>query len=617
VAQVTGGLGLFLLGVGVTWLWRPPSPPHPLTRVTLDVRPAEALYGGVAMASIRQPTPGGSRTAFTWTPDGRSLVYVGLRDGVRQVYVRRLDAAEARPVAGTEGAQSPAVSADGRWVAFWSRYAIRKVALDGGPVAELTPRVRPPRGLVWDDRGNLFFGNREDGCIWKVPPEGTPAAVTSRAEGEFSHTLPWPLPGATVLLYTVRKRSWSWGDEEVVAQPMGATTRTILLRDAVDARYVASGHVVFLRRGVLFAVPFDARRVEVGGTPVAVLDGVVQALTGENDADVTGAGQFAAASTGTLAWVPGAVVPYAQAALVTVDRRGQVTPLRVDRLSYGPIVRLSPDGRRLATTAKSVTECALRVCDLERGTQTLVNRDGEFDQLLWSPDGQHIAFTWLKDGRTSLAVQPLDGGAPRVLAEGNIIPSSWTRDGRQILAVQNTTDIVSVTVEAGNARVQPLMRRPDNEFSGGRTFPELSPDGHWLAYVSTATGREELFIRPYPGSGSSQPVSPEGGTNPIWHPNGRELFFGTPWKRGELQRMMAADVATGPSLRLGRVRSLFTFDTRDVAFDCAEVRCADVSPDGQRFYAVQYSTPPPAPVVTHVNLIQNWFEELKAKVPVK
>jgi serine/threonine-protein kinase len=156
------------------------------------------------------------------------------------------------------------------------------------------------------------------------------------------------MPDGRTLLYTVRKRQWSWGDEEVVAQTLATGARRGLLKDAADARYVPTGHLVFLRRGVLFAVPFDAERLEIRGTPIAVLDTVAQALTAGNTDYVTGAGQFAIAANGALAWVPGAVVPYPGARLVTVDRRGQVSPLPAPVRSYGPAARVSPDGRRLA-----------------------------------------------------------------------------------------------------------------------------------------------------------------------------------------------------------------------------------------------------------------------------
>ena len=277
VASVVAGT---VLGAGLMWQLGPCPPRIALTHPSLDVRPADEMSSAGELEPTFMGTPGGSRTALAWTPDLQAIVFVGRGAAVRRLYVRRFDAAEARPLNNTEGAQVPAVSADGQWVAFWAGEAIRKVPLGGGPVMDLASGiVDPPRGLAWDIHGRLFFGRGDGGSIWVIPADGVPKAATTVGEGEVAHSLPWPLPDGQTLLYTVRKRQWSWGDEEVVAQTLATGARKVLLKDAVDARYVPTGHLVFLRRGVLFAVPFDAQRVEIRGTPVAVLDTVAQALT--------------------------------------------------------------------------------------------------------------------------------------------------------------------------------------------------------------------------------------------------------------------------------------------------------------------------------------------------
>jgi len=626
---VVGGLAMALAGAGVMWLLRPqPSRPS-VARVSLDVRPAEELNaGGIYPSAVR--TPGGSRTSLAWSPDGQALVFVGRRGGVQQLYVRRLDGSEARPLPNTEGAQALAVSTDGQWVAFWAAPAIRKVPLAGGPVMDLVSALaRPPKGLAWSPGGQLFFG-RDDGRIWVIPPEGAPAAVTTLGEAEVGHTLPWPLPGGRALLYTVRKRNYSWGDEEVVAQTLATGQRKVLLRDAADARYLPSGHLVFLRRGQLFAVPFDTERLEKLGPDVPVLDAVAQSLTAGNNHDVTGAGQFAVSATGTLAWVSGPVVPYADLALVTVDRRGQVTQLPAAPVrSYGPALRLSPDGRQLVMVIFTLTERGVWVYDLSREmlTPLPLTLGSEAYGPQWFPDGRRIAFGWLKDGRRSLAVQPADRTAPpRVLVAGEFYASSFTPDGRQLAASRGGEGIVMVSVEDRQARVQSLI-----ETSHTIAGAEFSPDGRWLAYASNVSGRFEVYVRPHPGPGATEPVSVEGGRNPAWNRKGGELFFLSVPDPSGTRRMMAVDFVPGspPPLgsargglsavegpRIGRPRVLFEFDgLRGLNFACIPSRCYDVALDGQRFYATQSAAPPPPPVVTHINLIQNWFEELKAKVP--
>ena len=175
---------------------------------------------------------------------------VGRRGGVQQLYVRRMDAAEAAPLPDTDGAQVPAVSTDGKWVAFWAGGSIRKIRLAGGPPQEIVPGLAlPPKGMAWSDRGELFYAPfmSDKSEIWKLPVQGAPVGLTTAGDS-FGQRMPWPLPGNRALLYTVRKRYWTWGDEEVVALPLPGGQPKILLTDAADARYLPTGHLVFLRR---------------------------------------------------------------------------------------------------------------------------------------------------------------------------------------------------------------------------------------------------------------------------------------------------------------------------------------------------------------------------------
>jgi serine/threonine-protein kinase len=612
VALATGLVVGAAAGAGVTLLLRPSPLATALVRPSLEVLPADELGAG-GLQTLFLPTPGGSRTALTWTPDGQALIFVGRRSGVQQIYIRPLDGAEARPLEGTDGAQVPAVSHDGRWIAFWSGGVIRKVPLAGGPVMDLVPGLaEPPCGLAWDDTGRLFFG-KVNGAIWVVQADGTPAAATTVGEAEVSHGLPWPLPGGQRVLYTLRRRVWSWGDEEIVAYDLQSGQRKTLLKDAADARYIATGHLAFLRRGKLFAVPFDSRTLEVRGTPVPMLDEVAQALTAANAGDVSGAGQFAISASGTLAWLPSPVMPYREGALVTVDRAGQVTPLPTPVRAYGRPLRVSSVGHRLALTIFEPNEEGLWIYDLDRGTLSPLARDGEAACPTWSPDGQRLAFGWLTGGQRSIATQPADGTVPpQILAPGVFCPSSFSADGGEILAVRGAGDLVALTTRNGTADVKSL------ELPGrARRAPELSPDARWLVYESDASGRFEVYVKPYAGTGPTQQVSIEGGQSPAWAPSGREIFFvgerGPTGKRS----MMVADFAPGSPPRLTRPRRLFEFDPRELSLACIPLRCYDVAPDGQRFYAVQQRTPPVPPTVSHVDLRLGWTDELKRRVTTR
>jgi dipeptidyl aminopeptidase/acylaminoacyl peptidase len=274
------------------------------------------------------------------------------------------------------------------------------------------------------------------------------------------------------------------------------------------------------------------------------------------------------------------------------------------------VVRISPDGRRLAVTIRGLTEESLWSVDLGRGVLARVTAGGEATWPLWGPDGQHLAFSWLTRGRRELVRQQTDRSEPpEVLATVKADIVSVSPDGTQLAAARDG-DVMILTLGPGEPSTIPFLQTPDREL-----FPEFSPDGRWLAYASPVTGRFEVYVQAYPRPGPVYRVSVDGGHNLAWHPNGRGLFFISLRDRDRRRRMMSVAFEAGAPQRLGSPRALFAFDDSALKFVCEPARCYDVSPDGQRFYLAQPLAPPPPPVVTHINLIQNWVEELKAKVP--
>jgi serine/threonine-protein kinase len=590
---------------------RDPVDRGPVVRSALEIRPAEEVNaGGLAAAWLR--TPGGSRTALAWTPDGRSLVFVGRRDGVQRLYVRALDAEESRPLEGTEGAQAPAVSPDGRWVAFWASGAIRRVPLAGGPATVLVDGVpAPPFGIAIGEDQRVFY-NGPGRTIWSAEPERPPAALTKRLDNEFDHLLPHVLPGGRALLFVARHRRRTWGDEEVVAYVLGTGERKALLRDAADARYVPSGHLVFLRRGTLFGVGFDLDRLEVRGTPVPMLDAVTQALTSPNTEDATGAGHFSVSSNGTLAYIRGPVVPNLDFDLVSLDRQGRISRLDAPTRSYRPCVALSPDGRQLALVTLSLTETSLWLHEIGSGTLAKLPGTGEMEWVRWTPDGHRVAVSTVSQGAQQLAWQRTDGTAPPellVAVDAPPSPSSWSPDGTHLALVKNQ-DIWIGTLRGGTATVVPLSQTPELEW-----WPEFSPDGRWLAYGSNVSGRFEIYIQPYPGPGPRKQVSLEGGESPAWNPAGGEVLFLSPPDSAGKRAMMAAPVHLSPSLSAGRPQRLFALAAPPLRPWANPSRCFAVAPDGQHFYMAQVAPAAPLPPVTQIQLVQNWVEELKARVP--
>jgi Tol biopolymer transport system component len=304
-----------------------------------------------------------------------------------------------------------------------------------------------------------------------------------------------------------------------------------------------------------------------------------------------------------LGYVSGRVQS-AESRLVWVSRNGAEQPLAAPARTY-MFPRLSPDGRRIATNI-SEQETQIWLYDLSRETLTRITFEGSTNNSpVWTLDGKRIVFQSNKEGPLNLFWQLADGsgGLERLTASEHLQgPYSWTPDG-QLLAfieVNPTTQRDIWVLRMGDRKAQPFLRTPFNE-----TEPRFSPDGRWLAYISDESGRFEIYVQPYPGPGGKWQISTEGGSEPTWNPNGRELFY----RSGD--KMMAVDIATQPGFTAGKPRTLF-----EGRYELARVPINnyDVSPDGQRFLVLKpVEQAQSAP--TQINVVLNWFEELKQKVP--
>ncbi len=357
-------------------------------------------------------------------------------------------------------------------------------------------------------------------------------------------------------------------------------------------------------------VPFDSQRLEVTGTAIPVVEGVLQS-------PVTGAAQYTISATGSLAYVPGGVQAM-QLSLVWVSRNGEEQRLAAPGHAYFQ-PRISPDGRRVAV---GITESESQVWlyDLSRDTLTRFTFEGNYNPVpVWTPDGKRITFESNKEGVPNLFWQLADGsgGLERLNTSEDIqIPCSWSPDGKLLafMGVNSTTGLDIWVLRMGDTapgsgqvpsatsgqvrKAQPFLQTPFNEGAA-----DFSPDGRWLAYISDESGRYEVYVQPYPGPGGKWQISTEGGTEPAWNRNGRELFY----RSGD--KMMAVEVTTQPAFAAGKPRMLF-----EGRYQPSPVQSTnyDVSPDGQRFLMLK-PTDQAAPA--QINVVLNWFEELKRRVP--
>jgi hypothetical protein len=396
-----------------------------------------------------------------------------------------------------------------------------------------------------------------------------------------------------------------WEEAQLAVQSL-VTGERKMLGDGADARYVPTGHLVYVRAGTLMAVPFDVTRLEVTGGAVNVVSDVMQAARMPNPASNSGGGQFSVSASGALVYVPGGIVPGPERSLVWVDRTGATQPLSAPPGAY-LMPRLSPDGQRLAVFTGQ-PDCVW-VYEIPRGTLRRLTTDEEDAWNVWTPDGKRVVFA-SGPGARNLFWKPADasGSAERLTtSDYDQVPSSWSPDGQTLAFVQfhpiTGNDILTLSV-AGDRRPRALLETGSNE-----QYPEFSPDGRWLAYTSDESGRAEVYVQPYPGRGPRQQVTVDGATAPAWARNGRELFYRAAGDAVGLMKIMAVPVTTRPTFTAGASRMLF--QGRYSA--TYPVRGYDVTPDGRRFLMAQQQEPPSIKV-TQMVLVQNWFEELKRRV---
>jgi serine/threonine protein kinase/Tol biopolymer transport system component len=575
-----------------TWNLKTSPAPQPTTRTVINLPPGQQLAGLDSGPSV------------ALSPDGTHLAYVARQGGAQRLYLRALDSIDSRPIPGTDGAVNPFFSPDGQWVGFSAGGNLKKVPVSGGAALTLAI-VALPRGASWGSQGIIAFAPTTDGALQQVPEAGgTPQLLTRLEKRDNSHRWPEFLPGGKAILFAASATTSNWANAQVAVQSLGTGERRDLIQGGTNPRYAASGHLVYAQGGSLMAVPLDPQRFAVTGPSVPVVERVLQST-------VSGVAQYNFSSTGSLVYIPGGVES-AQSRLVWVGRNGAAQPLAAPVRAYrGP--RLSPDGSRVSVAIVE-QESQTWLYDLSRETLTRLTFEGSANyNPVWTPDSKRIAFTSNKEGVANIFWQLADGsgGLERLAtSEYNQAPMSWSPDG-QVMAyieVNPTTgrDIWMMRMGdpsqgAGQVRkAQPFIRTPATE-----SAPRFSPNGRWLAYVSNESGRFEIYVQPYPGPGEKWQISTEGGTEPMWNPNGRELFF----RSGD--KMLAADVTTQPSFSAGKPRMLFEgpFEPAPTTFPNY-----DVSADGQRFLMLQLVEQAEA-APTQINVVLNWFEELKRRVP--
>jgi serine/threonine-protein kinase len=591
------------LAFGARSLWTPlPAPARPL-RLSLEVG---------ADVSLDVSDAG---SAAILSPDGSLLVFVGRVNVAErpQLFLRRLDQLTAAPLPGTQGARTPFFSPDGQWVAFFADGQLKRIAVNGGAAVVLA-NAPAPRGGTWSEDGTIFFTPGSLGVgLSRVSSSGGATEVLTRpdpAAGEATHRWPQALPGAKAVLFTAHDRVGGYEDASIVVQRLPGGPKKVIVRGGYHGRYLASGHIVYMHEGTLFAIPFDLARLEAAGTAVPVIQDVI-------GSPFTAGAEFAFSERGTLVYLPGRGAS-AMRSIHWLDRTGKLSLLRPVPGTYRS-PRWSPDGTKLSIDVFDGHGANIWVCEWGRDTISKLTFDATGGAYpVWAPDGRGIAFTSLRgDQRGNIYWQRADGtgsAQPLTRSKNNQIPTSWHPSGKYLAFLefnQQKTgfDVMVLPIEGDEVSgLKPGTPFPfvHSAFNEGQAA--FSPDGRWLAYSSNDSGRVEVYVRPFPGPGGKWQISSEGGSFPTWSRNGRELLYET-----IDQRLMAVSYAEHAGAfdadkpRLwGEVRLP----------DLPGFRTFDMHPDGQRL-AVLKGVQEPGEKQNKVVLFQNFFDELRRVAPSK
>jgi serine/threonine-protein kinase len=556
------------------------------------------------------------------SPDGTNIAYMANQS----IYVRPLSATNATPIpipkTGVLIGLSPTFSPDGQSIAFYSDRKLVRVALTGGPTVPLCDSD-VPSGISWGADG-IVFGQGSRGILHVSADGGTPK-VLARVQPTELAASPQMLPGGDSLLFTLATAGAgqdAWDRARIVVQNVTTGERTTVVEGASEGHYVPTGHLVFAVGGVLFAQPFDLNRLQVSGARVPIVSGVRRGSGTGSTSTTLNALQLALSESGSLVYVPGPPVSSSRQTLVLSDSQGNITPLKLPPGPY-QFPRVSPDGRQVAFGTDDGKEANVWIYDLDGSTQPRrLTFGGQNRFPVWSGDGQWVAFQSDREGDLAIFRQRADGStgtAERLtVAEDGTshVPESWSPQGHTLLfTVTKGTEVSLQALALPSRKATPFPGVSSNRWPNA----SFSPDGRWVAYSArTSTeASETLYVQPFPPSaGLLYQISTGDAHFPVWSRDGRLIFIDAL----RTDRGRVGFVGVTVSTRSGFAWSDPMFIPRGfnvTAGGLGRSRTYDITPDGQ-FIGVtgEQVLEEGQPAAPQIQVILNWFEELKRLVPV-
>jgi serine/threonine-protein kinase len=590
------------LAIALVWLWAPSrvvrSVDQPLVRLDVDLGADISLLPVSSVASAA-----GSSVAIS--PDGMRLAYASGTPPT--LFTRRLDQPKATELRGTENASAPFFSPDGRWIGFLALGRANKIAVEGGAIVPLAlADIGFILGASWDEDGNVLLATQKG--LERIPDsEGKPELVAALANGEVALVSPQILPGGKAVLFSAYTAANS-DASSIEVMTLADGRRKTVSRGGTSPRYLATsngeGHLVYVNKTTLFAVPFDLDKLETRGTAVPIVDDV--ALH-----EAQGTAQLTFSRTGTLVYRRSGE----DTGLLTVawlDGAGTMLPLLAKPGVYAR-PSLSRDGQRVALDVREGSGTDIWVYDWRRDTMTRVTFTGRAENAVWSQDGRYIVFRAIGEG---MAVTRSDGGGkaqPLTHSTNAQYPWSFTPDGKQLTFTEidprTRFDIWTMPLELEGRTLQAGKPEVFLQTVTSERSPALSPDGRWLTYSSDESGTHQVYVRAFPDQGGKWQISKSGGTYPMWSRSGHELIFETP----DRKIMAAAYTVKGDSFVAENPR---VWSDKQLG-GLNQLKNVDISPDGKRIAALIAAESKGAQQAkSHVVFLVNFFDELRRRVPV-
>jgi len=595
-------------------LWRATLPSdRPMIRFSVDLGP-EAVRGRAPSGELYDPVI---------SPDGTLLVFPARpADGGEQLATRRLEQSRVTMLAGTEGAADPFFSPDGQWIGFSAGQKLKKIPLQGGAAVSLCDTGGREFGGSWGEDGTIIASLDGD-HLFRVPAMGGEPRVVGNPEQHGERTWRWPqvLPGGENVLFTglVAASGAAYNSANIEVLSLKSGRVTVVRHGGYLGRYLPSGHLIYFRQGALYGVPFDLGRLETRGMPAPLLEDLA-------DPEGAASGRVSFSRTGVLLYASAArrsgIAPVAWLDSAGESQRVITPSIDISRQAETP--RLSPDGNRLALSVAG----DLYVHDLQRGTVTRLTRDGALNrQPVWTPDAQHIVYASdvpASDGEFAIWWIRSDGSSPPEKLFGERTPlqgSSISPDGRILAFVRTARDrgfeIWTLPLDLNEPdHPKPGKPEPFARESLSQVDPAFSPDGRWIAYVSTngAGLGGQVTVRPFPSAPSAGKwqvsESESGGKFPVWSRNRKELFYVNSGNRIMVARYTANEHSFVPEKpRQWSPAPLFR-PSYNALWNL------DIAPDGRRFVVL---APPESrgaePTTVHATILLNFFDELRRRLP--